>query len=518
MNSMTSPQNVDSFINTVTNSSNFNYVINDNFYIFSVTIYTFDGRLKDLNPQAIVKLSIEDDLTTPFHKGVMILDNSFDNIEQTNLETQNQKDRGFILKGDCRDILKIKIMPKLTEGSDLYDEETKKYFLLDFEFVIYHEEDSPGSSIANKTKTFYFWDLHYEILREKNSYFSTANIINTNENELQINTNPSSLSNGDRSAKTGKAVQELLRQTLNKEENINVGFDKDFDQGASTLFFSSPAQFKSLDSLNYLVNLHISDVTYDPCILRLERYPKQFTFTSLSKYFANAVTNDGAPGKYYLENLQLAGYYSNQDSINYTITNNFSPKYAPYFRTLGNIMTYSFDNMSGELTQDEILATAVHYYGYTDKMFEIDYEENSAQTLFGRMETLFASPFKSQTLNITPGELRITNKNIKNVFYALESTSDQRLSLGRSNAFYDYVMNSNVVIFRLYGSTHRQAGRFISISRSTTLPVTDFDNKILGTYFIVNVKHVFENATYYNDLVCVKTYANSNIFLTPKTL
>ena len=81
MNSMTSPQNVDSFINTVNNSSNFNYVINDNFYIFSATIYTFDGRLKDLNPQAIVKLSIEDDLTTPFHKGVMILDNSFDNIE-----------------------------------------------------------------------------------------------------------------------------------------------------------------------------------------------------------------------------------------------------------------------------------------------------------------------------------------------------------------------------------------------------------------------------------------------------
>jgi len=519
MNS-TQPSN-NSFLKTYNLSEGFNYVINDNYYIFSVSIATFDGRLKVLNPQSIKKLVIEDDLTTPFHKGFVVLDNSFDNLEQTKLEESNQQNRGFILKGDSRDVLKIQIMPKLTEGADTIDEESLKYFLLDFEFIIYHEEDSAGKNISDKTKTLHFWDIHYEILKEKDSYFSTANI-NSDNSEPQTQGQVYDLSNSQRSLKTGIAIKELLRQSLNQEENLNITFSDDFNEGATSIFFSAPAKYKAIDSLNYLVSLQVSDgAAYEPSILRLERYPKEFSLISLSDYFVNAVrkTGDGmAPGRYYLEDYRLAGYADGQTQSNYAVLNNYSPKFAPYFRTLGNIISYSFDNMPGDHSQDEIIPTAVHYYSYTDKMFEIDYEQNSSKETFKRIIAYFCTPFNSNYANIIPGEFRDKNKNIKHIFYPLESTPEQRLSIGRSNVIYDYVMNSNVVIFRVYGSTHRQAGRFISISRDTNLPQSDFDSKLLGVYFIVNVKHVFENATYFNDLVCVKTYANNNIFLTSNTL
>ena len=35
---------------------------------------------------------------------------------------------------------------------------------------------------------------------------------------------------------------------------------------------------------------------------------------------------------------------------------------------------------------------------------------------------------------------------------------------------------------------------------------SQFDDKLLGVYFIVEVRHVFDGGQYYNDLHCIKTY------------
>jgi len=84
--------------------------------------------------------------------------------------------------------------------------------------------------------------------------------------------------------------------------------------------------------------------------------------------------------------------------------------------------------------------------------------------------------------------------------------------LGLAKNLKNYVMMNNFVVFRVQGSTHRQAGKFIGITRENNKQPSLFDYKFLGIYFITTVKHIFEDAKYYNELVCVKTYYPINIF------
>jgi hypothetical protein len=510
--------------------NDFPYQINNNYYLFNVHLVTFDGRLKQVNPDSIKQLVIEDDFQSPFHKGYIVLDNKFDNLEQTYLNlketgnpqsyipgaTQNTSTDQFFLKGDCRDVLRVVILPKLDENTSYnYSEDVLQHFLLFFEFSIYNEEDIKGDSLNTKLKKLYFWDYNYEILREKNSYFSTANTVDTADIE--------DLSNGDRAIKTGTAIKELLKNSFDDAEGAIPAFSKDFDEGSTSIFFSAPAQYKAIDSLNYLLSRHVSnrESNFDPGVLRFERYPKEFSLISLKKYFDNAVDKaTGAPGVYFLEEYKITGYNASKDgSSSYNFSTNYGPQFAPYFRTIGNISTYSFDNMAGLFSQDELVPKIVHFYSYNDKQFEIDSERNASKQTFDALQNNYINCFNGQfSPTILAGNYRETNKNTKNIFASVETSADQRLSLGRSKFFNDYVMNNNVFIFRVIGSTHRQAGRFISITRDTSLPGSDFDKKVLGVYLIVNVKHIFENANYFNDVVCVKTYLNEDIFLNKNTI
>jgi pyrimidine operon attenuation protein/uracil phosphoribosyltransferase len=67
-------------------------------------------------------------------------------------------------------------------------------------------------------------------------------------------------------------------------------------------------------------------------------------------------------------------------------------------------------------------------------------------------------------------------------------------------------MSNNIISFRLPGYTARQAGRFIGIDRDGAMVASRLDDKLLGIYFILEVKHIFSDAEYYTDLHCIKTY------------
>jgi hypothetical protein len=73
---------------------------------------------------------------------------------------------------------------------------------------------------------------------------------------------------------------------------------------------------------------------------------------------------------------------------------------------------------------------------------------------------------------------------------------------------------NNTINFTAPGLTMRQAGRFISIDRDSSQPSNKFDDKFLGTYFVVEVNHVFRGNVYETEMTCVKPY----IFSDPKNV
>lgn len=517
--------------------SNFSYLINNNFYDFKVFIGSFDGRLKLLPPSSIKLLNIEDAADQPFHTGYIILDNRQDNIESSyeiaidptspdyyipgSVNNQKEK-RAYLFNGDSRDTLIVEIFPKLAiQNINTSDEEVKKYFLLSFTFAIYDTEEIDDGSMDGKLKKLYFWELDYEILRTKNSYFSTSNYLNVRDKSIIQN-----LSNEERRISTGSALSAAITESLDKNDGFSPSFI-DFDQGSTTIFFSAPGNYKCIDTINYILNRHVStaDSNYSPCLLRYDRYPKNYSLVSLYDIFKNAVSfnnNSMIPGSEYLETFKIAGYTDNKSDRLPVFNVEFTPPYAPFFQTEGNLDVYSFDFVAGLYSQATLNSKLVHSYNYNGKQFNVESDRNSIANFAKASTNNYIKPFtqnvQSGSHTFQLGNYRKQNKNTINEFAVVELDENQRLSLGLAKNLRNYVFLNNFVTFKVSGSTHRQAGKFIGINRENNKQPTTFDNKFLGIYFIVKVNHIFEDAKYMNELVCVKTYIPIDVFLNKNVL
>ena len=404
-----------------------------------------------------------------------------------------------------------------------------KVWKIELEAVIYDVEDMPHSNMTSKAKKLYFWDLYYQLLLEKNVQFSTADIANAQADTAL----PENADNSDRSIATGVALREFLKAAFPDNENYPVSFSVnipgntdaanldqvtvdeqniDWDIGGTNIFFSTPANFKAIDCLNYILSRHVSnsDTSYDQCFLQLERGTRKFKFKSLSQYFSQAyIPASDSPGDLYLETVKLGGYTQQDGKSN--VPPYFTPTNGLHFDRIGTIKSFSFDNMAGIHSQRQLVPTFVHSYDYENKQFAIDIRRNGIEQAMKTYQKNYVNKMNSSSENpafpnFAPGQLRYLNKNVQNVFSVVEQDADQRLAFGRNQFLYASIFTNNLISFRLPGSTHRQAGYFIGIDRDGSIPNSLFDNKLLGIYLIVQVNHLFNGNEYYNDLYCIKTY------------
>ena len=64
----------------------------------------------------------------------------------------------------------------------------------------------------------------------------------------------------------------------------------------------------------------------------------------------------------------------------------------------------------------------------------------------------------------------------------------------------------SAISFKMKGSTNRRSGRFVAIDRNNPYDENDFDNKILGQYFITKITHQISPAGYFNTILGSKPY------------
>jgi hypothetical protein len=544
----------------------YNHRINNNDYIFKVTLVSAAGnksRAQDIKPTAIKEFFISDTLNNFYQQGYIIINNSQDVIERDTPDDQpydkpsyynnagvtdpnnpdgalNNADAGFLFRGESRDILRVDIMPRLdgTAVDSLGSDDGRKYFYMGYDFAVYDSEELVGDAPGQKYKKLYFWDLYYQLLLEKNVPFSTTNVISnatytSNTTPGTTVTLPQNADNSDRAIPTGIALKEFLKAAFPDNEKYPISFSVnipgvdnatslpqqdqdqqniDWDIGGTKIFFSTPANFKAMDCVNYILSRHVSNTTsnFDQCFLQLERHNRQFTFKSLSQFFKQAYNpNDDTPGDLYIETLKIGG--NTQQDGQQNVAPYFTPKTGVYFERIGTIKNFSFDNMAGLHAQQRLVPTFVHSYDYENKQFQIDIERNGIAQAMKTYQQNYINYMNSSNdeqafANFAPGQLRYQNKNILNVFATTEQDPDQRLAWGRNEFLYASIFTNNLISFRLPGSTHRQAGNFIGIDRDGAIPNSKFDNKLLGIYLIVESKHTFTGNEYYNDLHCIKVY------------
>lgn len=545
----------------------YSHKINNNDYTFRVTLISVAGSQstgQDISPTAIKELYISDTLHNFYQEGYIVIDNNQDVIERDtpNIDVynspayynnagsttnnadpnnpngaSNNANAGFVFRGEARDIIRVDIMPSLddTTINNLGSPDSQKYFYMNYDFAIYNSEEIPGDNPGEKLKKLYFRDLFYQFMLEKNVPFSTATIagVNTNTATASASTLPQNADNSERAIPTGLALREFIKAAFPPNDSYPASFSVnipgvqdittltqdqqdqqniDWDLGGTDIFFSTPANFKAIDCVKYIMSRHVSDANsnFDQCFLQLSRDKRQFSFKSLTQYFKEAynASND-SPGNLYLETVKIGGAVQ-QDGQDNTLPY-FTPSKALHFDRIGTIKSFSFDNMAGMISQNKLAPTFVHSYDYESKQFQIDIARNGIAQAMKTYQQNYVNYMNSSNdeqafPSFAPGQLRYQNKNINNVFSTTEQDADQRLAWGRNEFLYASVFTNNLISFRLIGSTHRQAGYFIGIDRDGAIPSSKFDNKLLGIYLIVEAKHSFQGNKYYNDLNCIKVY------------
>jgi hypothetical protein len=505
-------------------------IFNGTTYSFNIGIINTDQRYREIKPAAIKSLVLEDQIHNTFHRGYMIVDNSFGALER-NIESSppasspqyytplsQQQNKGFIFKGDSRDIVSIDIMPKLTDGPFTTDDDddASKLFRITLDMAVYNTEEILTEEPGRKYIKLYLWDLYYELLKEKNVAFSTANILSSQD----IN----DLSNSQRGVRTGTVLKEFLKTAFDPNDGYPVSIDEqNFEEGSTPLFFSSPANYKGIDSVEYILSRHVSspDNDFDPAFLELERYPRQFILKSLKSHFNGAYDRgsllDDQGGNDFLETYKIGGYDNNSTVIP-VLKVNYGPKYALFLEKLATISNFSFENMPGYFSQDKLTSIDVHSYNYEDKQFSIESYRNDITESMAVYKKNYVDSMKGENgnppaANFIPGAYRTLRKNIQNVFSVVDNVENQRLAFGRNDFLFNSIFMNNIINFKVLGSSHRQSGRFIAIERDDAVATSDFDNKLLGIYFVVEVKHNFIDGEYYNELRCAKTYNFKDIFI-----
>jgi hypothetical protein len=523
-----------STFNTVLPSPNTDnvYRFGDNTeYYYDLILYNANQEFVRLKTQSVTELIINDSFMDFYHKGTCTFKNDLDAIEKISTEPDGTSQNGFSVnsfapgqktneilpfafRGDARDYLIVDICPKLDDQSGYdYGENINKIWRLKFVFCIYDIEDIQGQNSDEKYKKLHFWDFSYQLMLEKNLEYSTANYIN--KADLML------LDDTDRSLKTGVALKKLIETIFPTKEGFKTKFGE-FDEGSTSIFYSSPVATKAYDDFLYIDSFHVSSASnnYDFCVLRKERYSNEWTYSSMRSIFDKAYdrssSGNDSGGPLHLEKF-LVGSYSESNSNNFTNKSRtpVSSKNNAYLPDYSQIQKYQFFPSAGIDIQKFVASNPVYSYGFPNKEFTIDVQENYFERILEVFKKNYVDKFKGSGTpfsSLTKNEYRVNNTNINREFSVAYESRDQRLSEGRNDVLKKALFLNNTINFIAPGLTMRQAGKFISIDRDTAQPSNKFDDKFLGTYFVVDVNHIFKDNRYVTEITAIKPY----IFSDPK--
>lgn len=491
-------------------------IINKKNYLFRATLINPDNRMVDIYKSAIKELYLNDNVFNPFMNGYVVIDNREDAIERYVTDPAVKEfnanavlARGYRTRGDARDILMLSIVP-IINGVNPYDSSSEEFnAMFGFRYVFALTNETDISDQNGKLKKYDILDFDQQILSEKNSFFSTVQMLDIK--------NASELTNNEREVETGKILKKMLADNLNDSSSIfttvsgNKKITPYFEDGSSKIFYTSPANYTALDDIMYISSLHVSsDVAHDFSFLKKDNYTGEYSLESASSIFSKAYNKStDSGGDYFIENFTVAGGQSNS---NIFVNDVKKPLKALEFGETGDILEIKFLNPSGGLYQNKIKTTIVHSYSFLAKQFILNCEDGNIEAVKDTFTELYVNPMKGKNNSPAPNLIltntQKTNQNYDNQFLVYTNHSDYiQMAVGRNKILKNALIQNIGVEITVQGALLRKSGCFISIDRQGSYIDNDFDDKFLGIYFVLNVDHTFVNdEEYLNKIIAVKTY------------
>lgn len=428
----------------------------------------------------IHELVLEHSVVDPcYWKGSMIVtSNRFGLLESTNPDDNLNLE--MIFRGDGKDELLIELSP-LFPGSTELPPETWE---IKSEFVVYDSEDIPWNGGATMAKRVYFWHKAYNLMIERGVPFSTA--YHAGLQDITKGTNE------DRMVPAGRAIKKLL-EDAELQQYIDYN---EWDEGAPTskIFYNSSSGHSVQDSLLDLIPFYISS-DGGPGFMYFHRGKNKFQMISLKKFFDNAGIS--TPGKYYYETFTIGTADTGTDDTN--ITPNKTPtidvsktEYSINLKKYNLIKdnSYTLTEPSASDSMQTAISHMMHTYNHKTKTFVVSYKNSEIKNVREYFK-------KNYTDKLLPGPrgfpllpLNNAKKTQSRVDQRFESSIDKTLDtvnkLGRNYMLLGGLLLNLGVNFKVKGSTHRHAGRFIGLEKNKKSD-NKYDYRLLGQWFVTNV-------------------------------
>lgn len=467
---------------------NFVQQIDERDFIYHIAILTKGGGYLPLAASAVHNLEIEDSILNPFHYGSAVIAN-YQNCIEVSDSRYNPTPPSFA--GNNYDILYVQIMPQISDSleSDYNDEAKRKTFMLNFYFSIIEIDDIIGSSASVDLIKLTLKDVTQQVLHDSHSYFHSSQLI--------TNGDPNKLNNSQRALNTGTIMKEFLKKVYQTDDII----DKQFDEGATKIIFTSLIDASAYEDLTFLVDLHQGEQNRDPCTLTLERDTSKFSLTPLSKLFELQNSN---PEKYVLETFRIPRPSPSDSSVSPSVPAGLGlDKYS-------NILSWKLVPFSGKSISKYVRNNIYNCGVSMDRNIFISQQTGSIDAVQSFYDQHFVEPMKglyggsvSSSIDLTSliGNPSVKTKTVNGVL-----SPNMEPILTRGNVLQSLLFSGNGIVFKSLGYTHRCAGRFIDITSDSDINGTELANKLFGRWLVVNVKHVFAGNSYFNHIEAVRPY------------
>ena len=482
---------------------------------FSCTLTNGETMLR-IPKDAISELIIEDTAVNWFARGYIDVKNPDGALENSLIEIQNSSRDTYVFRNDAKDFLSLYMMPNISDNATETDDPQDDFHMINYLFAVYSVKDMiTGDDTTSKTKRLYFIDARQQSITNHNNSFTTS---------AYLTGAAAHLPDEDRKFPTGQVIQWLLDETLPGVQK----FAPSWEMGVSMTDYTSPANNTTMDDLQHLVSIHVSDndTNNTASILHLDRTTSTWSLLPISTIFQNAVTRVDKgkttvyiPGMFQTEQFTVGSDTSSEEmnmlNTDYkTRVPHTGDIYINYnLGTDSCIQNYRFVEMHGDLNQKLLNTRPVHQYNNTTKRFTIDMVDSNTSSITHHLKhDVLGSMMVDTTIqNDTPMSVNVDHHRFQNLtIQHIHTWDDDRsaiLSTGRNQAVKDLMMQSNAIEFTVPGQPARRSCRFISVAHSdNSAQSTRYNDKVDGQYFTIAVIHKIKNNMYTNKVIGIKPY------------
>jgi hypothetical protein len=426
-----------------------------------------DFKINGIDYECEFKLSNPDNQEISFTKsairGMTLIDNIFDPFSSGTISIANPYDfleNDYSLRGDGRDTFKISFKMKDAEKG------------FDWEYVIINDENSGNPVVRSENiKTFYLIDKNIIPFSDTIPYGKVY------------------------SGKVGAILKQIFKDVLG-DDKVDEG---NWEDGDFELTYYVPATYRYLDLIHSLMQLYYAkdDDLYVKGFIHWDSDSKKFRMDLLSTIFKDNKKNT----------TEAFGLGDLTAKITTSNPNN-PPSEAPVGEYIGQIKNLGYSTPLYGWNNDYFINSLV--FGYDPilgihKIRKISFEE-----MKNKWSKAFVEVFTS--LGGKPKPFFVHNKTTTQKIkrYKLPYPVEDSYKLVEADIINSLTFYNLQVSFSNIGDPIRKSNKFFDIFNTKNDDELKTDQKLLGRWYLTEVRHIFVGDLYRNELFGTKTYGGPN--------